>query len=92
MAQAMIMPKKYFFDKNGKPIALVKIYTYQAGTTISKETFTTENGDIANTNPLILHGEGYASIYLSGSYNIIVDDISDNNIWTEDPVSSSVVN
>ena len=89
MAQAIIMPKKYFFDKDGNPLAYGKVYTYQAGTTIDKETFTTENGDVANTNPIILNGEGYASIYLNGSYKIVVDDQDDNNIWTEDHVSSN---
>lgn len=86
----MIMPKKYFFDRNGLPLAYGKVYTYQAGTTINKETFTTEGGSIANTNPVILNGEGYASIYINGSYNIVVDDLNDNNIWTEDPVSSNI--
>lgn len=86
----MIMPKKYFFDKNGNPLAYGKVYTYQAGTTINKETFTTEGGTVANTNPVILNGEGYASIYINGSYNIVVDDLNDNNIWTEDPVSSNI--
>jgi hypothetical protein len=89
-AQAMIMPKKYFFDKDGNPLAFGKVYTYQAGTTIDKITYTTEDGDVANPNPVILNGEGYASIYLDGSYNIVVDDQNDNNIWTEDPVSSSI--
>lgn len=89
-AQAMIMPKNFFFDKDGNPLAFGKVYTYQAGTTTDKVTYTTENGDIANPNPVILNGEGYASIYLEGSYNIVVDDQNDNNIWTEDPVSSNI--
>ena len=91
-AQAMVMPKKYFFDKDGNPLAFGKVYTYQTQTVIDKETFTTENGDVANTNPVILNGEGYASIYLEGSYSIVVDDQEDNNIWSEDPVSSNIAN
>lgn len=88
MAQAMIMPKKYFFDKDGNPLAFGKVYTYLAGTTTNQPTFTTENGDVANTNPVILNGEGYATIYLDGSYKIVVHDINDNLIWSEDPVTS----
>lgn len=91
MPQAMIMPKKYFFDKDGNPLAFGKIYTYQAGTVINKPTYTTEAGDVANSNPIILNGEGYADIYLDGSYDIVVDDAEDNNIWTAEPVSSNVV-
>lgn len=89
MAQAMIMPKKYFFDKDNLPLAFGKIYTYQAGTTTNKPTFTTEVGDVANSNPVILNGEAYAPIYLNGSYKIVVHDSNDNLIWSEDPVSSS---
>lgn len=88
MAQAMVMPKKYFFDRNGRPLAFGKVYTYQAGTNINQETFKGEAGDIANTNPIILNGEGYADIYLNGSYRIVVNDKNDNEIWSEDPVSS----
>jgi hypothetical protein len=86
---AMIMPKKYFFDRNGKPLAFGKIYTKQAGTEINKPTYTTEVGDVENSNPIILNGEGYAPIYIKGSYTIVVDDANDNNIWTEGLVSSS---
>lgn len=88
MAQAMVMPKKYFFDRNGRPLAFGKVYTYQAGTNINQETFKSEAGDIANTNPIILNGEGYADIYLNGSYRIVVKDKNDNEIWSADPVST----
>ena len=88
MAQAMVMPKKYFFDRNGRPLAFGKVYTYQAGTNINQETFQSEAGDAANTNPIILNGEGYADIYLNGSYRIVVKDKNDNEIWSADPVSS----
>ncbi len=85
----MVTPKKYFFDRSGKPLAFGKVYTYQAGTNINQETFTSEAGDIANTNPVILNGEGYADIYLNGSYRIVLKDKNDNDIWSADPVSSS---
>lgn len=88
MTQAMIMPKKYFFDNDGNPLAFGKVYTYQAGTTTPKATYTTEDGTVENANPVILNGEGYASIYIDGSYTIVVDDAQDNNIWTEPRVSS----
>lgn len=87
----MVMPKKYFFDKDNNPLAFGKIYTKQAGTDTDKPTFTTELGDVENPNPIILNSEGYAAIYWSGSYFIVVDDQNDANIWSEDNVSSVVV-
>ena len=90
VAQAMIMPKKYMWDRDGNPLAFGKVYTKETDDITDKVTYTTEDADVANTNPVILNGEGYASIYLKGSYSIVVDDADDNNIWTENPVSSSI--
>ena len=88
MSQAMIMPKKRFYDSNGKPLALGKIYTYQAGTTDApRPTYTTAIGNVENTNPIILNAEGYATIYLDGDYYFDVRDADDNPIWNEDNVS-----
>jgi len=88
MAQAMIMPKKYFFDDNGNPLAFGKVYTYAAGTTDPQVTWVDELKSAENTNPIILNEQGYAEIYLDGSYNIEVFDANDDPIWTADPVSS----
>jgi hypothetical protein len=56
-----------------EPLAGGLVYTYDAGTTTPKETYTTSEGDVANTNPVVLDSEGYADIYLgSGNYKIDV--------------------
>lgn len=90
MAVSMIGPKFYAWDRNGKPLAFGKLYTYHAGAaSIPKDTYTSENGSVANGNPVILNGEGYANVYLSGSYSMVLKDSDDNEIWSEDPVSSS---
>lgn len=89
MAVAMIGPKFYAWDRNGKPLAGGKLYTYQAGTVIEKDTYTTENQDVTNTNPVILNSEGYADVYLNGSYKMVLTDSDDNEIWSSDPVTSS---
>ncbi|TCB77428.1 hypothetical protein [Acinetobacter sp. ANC 4173] len=69
---------------DGKPLAGGKIYTYAAGTTTPKTTYTTMAGTVANPNPVILDQNGKAKIFLGdGAYrlqildsnNAIVDDI-----------------
>lgn len=47
-----------FFDSNGDPLVGGKIYTYVAGTTTAKATYTTNTGAVANTNPIILDSAG----------------------------------
>tara|TARA_R110002012_G_scaffold262505_1_gene444810 strand:+ start:13845 stop:16196 length:2352 start_codon:yes stop_codon:yes gene_type:complete len=89
MAVAIIGPKFYAWDRNGLPLAFGKVYTYQARTNDPKPTFQSEDGLVENTNPVILNGEGYANIYLDGSYKIVVKDSDDNEIWTADPVTDA---
>jgi hypothetical protein len=89
MAVGMIGPKFYAWDENGEPLSGGKLYTYLAGTTTPKATYTSEDGVVANTNPVILNAEGYADVYLIGSYNMVLYDLNDNMIWSSDPVSST---
>jgi hypothetical protein len=88
MATAMNGPKFYAVDNNGKPLAYGKVYTYLSGTNGNKATYQDEGKLVANTNPVILNGEGYGDIYLDGSYKIVLNDQYDDPIWTSDPVSS----
>lgn len=88
-AVAMIGPKFYGWDQNGKPLAGGKLYTYEAGTTTPKTTWTDETQTTANPNPVVLNSEGFADVYLSGSYNLVLNDSTDVQRWTQDNVSSS---
>ena len=66
------------FDSDGKPLAGGKVYTYSAGTTTSKATYTTMAGTVANPNPVILDQNGKAKIFLSdGSYRLQIKDSND---------------
>lgn len=47
-----------FFDNNGSVLSGGLIYTYDAGTTTPKATYTTGAGDIAHTNPIVLDASG----------------------------------
>jgi hypothetical protein len=47
-----------FFDNNGQPLNGGLVYTYQAGSTTPLASYTTINGNIANTNPIVLDAAG----------------------------------
>lgn len=88
----MIGPKFYAWDRNGKPLAGGKLYTYQARTNTPKVTYQSEDQEVENTNPVILNGEGYANVYLDGSYKMVLKDSKDSEIWSSDPVTSAQAN
>ncbi len=46
------------FDNNGNPLSGGKIYTYDAGTTTPVPSYTTFEGDVEHTNPIILDSTG----------------------------------
>lgn len=89
MSVAIIGPKFYGWGKDGKPLAFGKLYTYHARTNTPKPTYQSEDQVVENTNPVIMNGEGYANIYLDGSYKVVLKDSDDNEIWSADPVTSS---
>lgn len=74
-----------FFDDNGKPLAYGKLYTYVAGTTTPKGTYTSSTG-AANTNPIILDSSGRANVWLDTdtSYKLILKDTNDVQLWSVD--------
>ena len=47
-----------FLTTTGLPLAGGKLYTYQAGSSTPLATYTTNNGTIANSNPIILGTDG----------------------------------
>ncbi len=82
-------PYLQFFDSEGAPLSGGKVYSYTATGTFStpKATFTTQEGNIAHPNPVILDGAGRpttgnGSIWLSGTYDFQVTDADDAIIET----------
>lgn len=77
------------FDNNGNPLAGGKIFTYLAGTTTNATTYTSSNGSIAHSNPIILDGAGRVpsgEIWLTDgiNYKFVVQDAANNLIGTYD--------
>jgi hypothetical protein len=77
-----------FFDNNGIPLAGGYIYTYQAGSTTPLATYTDVNGNIANSNPIVLSPSGRLpyELWLSVgfSYKFVIKTSDDVLIQTLD--------
>ena len=80
-----------FFDNNGVPLAGGKLYTYAAGTTTPATSYTSSNGSVPNTNPIILDSAGRVSgeVWLtsSASYKFTLATALDVTLWTKDNIS-----
>lgn len=81
-------PKIQFFDNNGNPLAGGLVYTYAAGTTTPKASYTDSAAGTPNANPVVLDSAGRANIWISGSYKIVVQDSSAVTISTTDNITS----
>lgn len=90
MAVLMTPPYLTFFDNStpGIPLAGGKIYTYAAGTTTPKATFTDSTEAVQATNPIVLDAQGRATPWISGSYKFVIKDALGNTIRTTDNVTS----
>jgi hypothetical protein len=74
MATVLLSPVgngQQFFNNNGTPNAGGLIYTYQAGSSTLLTTYTTVNGNIANTNPIVLdaYGRTPSEIWMQTGYS-----------------------
>lgn len=87
---ANILPliRARFDATNGQPLTGGKVFTYRAGTSTPLATYTSVDGDVQNTNPVILSSSGEADIYLATGkrYKIVVKDRHDNLLYTVDKV------
>lgn len=66
-----------FFDDGGRPLAGGFLYTYEAGTTTPKATYSDNSGATPLSNPVELDAAGRARIFIDGSYKFVLHD-SDN--------------
>ena len=80
-----------FFNNDGTVLSGGKLYTYVAGTTTPKATYTTSAGNIAHANPIILNSAGRVpggEIWLLAStYKFVLNTSADVLIATYDNIS-----
>jgi len=88
--------KLQFFDDNGDPLSGGLLFSYSAGSTTKRSTYTSSAGDVANPNPIVLdaRGETPDAVWLSegAEYKFVLAPSYDTDppaapIWTEDNVT-----
>ena len=81
-----------FFTDDGVPLSGGLIYSYEAGTTTPKTTYTSSLGTVAHTNPIILNSAGRVpsgEIWLTaGTYKFVLATSTNVTIATYDNVFS----
>lgn len=77
-----------FLDDDGNPLSGGKLYTYAAGKTTPKATYTNEGGATPNSNPVVLDSAGRAVVFLTGSYKFRLEDSLGNLIRETDNVTA----
>lgn len=89
---AIVMPngKNSYETSTGSPLSGGKVYTYAAGTTTPKTTWSDAGETSANTNPIILDARGEATIFWNGNYKVVLKDASDVTIWTIDNFNADI--
>ena len=81
--------KQQFLNSAGGPLVGGKVYTYEAGTTLPQVTYTSSDGTVPNTNPVILDTNGEASIWLGeNAYKFVVKNSGDVLVYTVDNLTS----
>jgi hypothetical protein len=71
-----------FLDANSNPLSGGSVYFYIPNTTTPKTTWQDATGSVANSNPVVLDGNGSALIYGSGQYTQKVFDSLGNLVYT----------
>jgi len=91
---AIILPtgKQQFFNPQAPGDFLVggKVYTYEAGTTTPKATYADADETTPNANPVILDSMGAATIFWSGTYDVVIKDSDNNTVYEVDEISTVI--
>jgi len=81
-------PKQQFLNDIGDPLFAGQIFTYAAGTLTPKATYQDQALTILNTNPVVANARGEVVMYGSGTYRIILKDLSGNTIYDRDNIET----
>lgn len=87
-----VMPYTQWLGPDG-PLAGAKLFFYETGTTTPQPTYSNVGLTVPNTNPVIADSLGtWGNIFLlpSPSYRVTLTDANDVEIWTADPVSTTL--
>lgn len=91
MASLSPAPFLQFFDPvTGEFLNGGLLYTYAAGTTTPKQTFTDGAGAVPHANPIVLDSAGSATVYLTPGegYRFVLKRANESTVDTIDPVTA----
>lgn len=91
MANRFFSPDQQFADATGLPYAGGFLYFYTTGTSTPLNTYSDSTLTTPNLNPIVLDSAGRAgSVFLQNlPYKVVLNDVNNVQVWTEDPVWSS---
>lgn len=76
--------KQAYYTSAGVPLVGGRLYTYAAGTSTPKATWSDAAGTTPNANPIILDSRGEATVFWSGAYKVELRDSANAVIWSVD--------
>lgn len=90
--QRFVLPNQFAVDPTGIPYAGGQLFFYASGTSTPLSTYSDQGLTTPNANPVVANASGlFGNIFLqSAAYKVVLEDSSGNQIWTMDPVSSSL--
>lgn len=91
MADRLSNPAPQHFYPSGAPLDYGEMFFYvDSSTTTLKDTYTTEDLDVPNSNPVRLSPSGLEpDIFLDGEYSVVLKDKNGVQIWSRDNVNTA---
>lgn len=91
MPTRLLPPGYQVIDPNGRPVSGARLYTYEAGTSTPKPTFSDPGLTSPNTNPIVADSAGrFGPIFAAvGDYRIVMQTSTGASIFTADPVEGA---
>ncbi len=87
MAKLSPFPPSQILDDDTDTLSGGFVYTYEAGTSTPKESYTASAGDVAHSNPIVIPADGRVQLWLGeGAYKIRIEDSSNNLIDERDNI------
>jgi hypothetical protein len=91
MTTYLLAPGSQQSDANGVPASGARLFTYEAGTSTPKPTYSDAGLTIANANPVVANAGGVFGpvIATTGAYKLEMQTATGAVLWTADPVDGA---
>lgn len=88
MAIIIAEGKQSYTDDAGVPLSGGLLYTWDAGTTTPRLTWSDSAQTAPHTNPIVLDARGEATVFWSGAYKVELRTATNVPIWTVDNITA----